>query len=100
MALICVKTVYSHSLTPTATPNGSGCAGAIAAFFHGYPSANNENIELRLDLNGPCLRVSKLLESSQCGGITPVLPCKHFPQVSIPDLLADHIRGSASLHLS
>lgn len=26
-------------------------------------------------------------------------PCKHFPQVSIPDLLADHIRRSASRHL-
>jgi len=29
-----------------------------------------------------------------------LLPCKHFPQVSIPDLLADHIRGSASRHLT
>jgi pimeloyl-ACP methyl ester carboxylesterase len=29
-----------------------------------------------------------------------LLPCKHFPQVSIPDRLADHIRGSASRHLS
>jgi hypothetical protein len=25
-----------------------------------------------------------------------LLPGKHFPQVSIPDLLADHIRRSAS----
>jgi pimeloyl-ACP methyl ester carboxylesterase len=29
-----------------------------------------------------------------------LLPCKHFPQVSIPDRLADHIRRSASPHLS
>ena len=29
-----------------------------------------------------------------------LLPCKHFPQVSIPDLLADHIRRSASRHLT
>ena len=29
-----------------------------------------------------------------------LLPCKHFPQVSIPDLLADHIRRSASRYLS
>jgi pimeloyl-ACP methyl ester carboxylesterase len=29
-----------------------------------------------------------------------LLPCKHFPQVSIPDLLADHIRRSALRHLS
>jgi pimeloyl-ACP methyl ester carboxylesterase len=29
-----------------------------------------------------------------------LLPCKHFPQVSILDLPADHIRRSASRHLS
>jgi pimeloyl-ACP methyl ester carboxylesterase len=29
-----------------------------------------------------------------------LLPCKHFPQVSIPDLLADHIRASALRHLT
>jgi hypothetical protein len=29
-----------------------------------------------------------------------LLPCKHFPQVSIPDLLADHICGSALRHLT
>jgi len=29
-----------------------------------------------------------------------LLPCKHFPQVSIPGRLADHIRESASRHLS
>ena len=28
-----------------------------------------------------------------------VLPCKHFPQVTIPDVLADHVRQSASRHL-
>jgi hypothetical protein len=29
-----------------------------------------------------------------------LLPCKHFPQVSIPDQLADHIRHGAWCHLS
>jgi hypothetical protein len=28
-----------------------------------------------------------------------LLPCKHFPQVSIPDVLADHIGRSASRYL-
>jgi hypothetical protein len=27
-----------------------------------------------------------------------LLPCKHFPQVSIPNLLADHIGRSTSRH--
>jgi hypothetical protein len=29
-----------------------------------------------------------------------LLPCKHFPQVSIPDFLADHIGASALRHLT
>lgn len=29
-----------------------------------------------------------------------LLPCKHFPQVSVPKVLADHIRSSALRHLA
>ena len=36
---------------------------------------------------------------AQVGGIAvTTLPCSHFPQVSIPELLAGHIRDAAKLH--
>ena len=38
--------------------------------------------------------------AASLGILLNLLPCKHFPQVSIPDLLADHIRRSASRHLT
>jgi hypothetical protein len=44
--------------------------------------------------------VSNLQRAASVGIPLGLLPCKHFPQVSIPDLLADHIRRSASHHPS
>ena len=36
-----------------------------------------------------------------CGADIPIdlLPCRHFPQVTIPDTLAEHIRSTAKAHL-
>jgi pimeloyl-ACP methyl ester carboxylesterase len=48
---------------------------------------------------GPILEGNRKI--ADIGGIAiEFLSCKHFPQVSIPDLLADHIRMSARKRLS
>ena len=38
---------------------------------------------------------SNVVFAHQAGIAIGTLPCRHFPQVSIPGLLAAHIRGAA-----
>jgi pimeloyl-ACP methyl ester carboxylesterase len=69
----------------------------------GYEPADFTNRPLDWTIGGftPAMTFFSNVQLAASLGIPlGLLPCKHFPQVSIPDLPADHIRRSASHHPS
>jgi pimeloyl-ACP methyl ester carboxylesterase len=63
-----------------------------------YQAADFTNRPLEWTIGGltPAMTFfSNVRIAASLGILLNLLPCKHFPQVSIPDLLTDHIRRSA-----